>query len=92
MSQAPQNEVTVIWTLLGIFVGGVILDVLQAAYVRHAAHGSRFVSAVLSGSLTLCSILLWSTLLQNHEALGIPGALAFAGGSMLGTLAGVKRV
>ncbi|MBK8014905.1 MAG: hypothetical protein IPK13_26610 [Deltaproteobacteria bacterium] len=78
-------------TLLIIFAGGLVIDLLQTRYVASIAKGDRLRAAVMSGFITFGSLVLWGTLLQRAETLGLAGAGALALGAALGTLIGVWR-
>ena len=78
-------------TLIMIFLGGVFMDILHTAYIKSVARGSRWYSALLSGSITLAGCLLWSTVILKAENLGVYGLLSLASGSALGTALSFKR-
>ncbi|MCB9654450.1 MAG: hypothetical protein H6729_10020 [Deltaproteobacteria bacterium] len=78
-------------TLLIIFAGGLAIDLLQTRYVASVAKGDRLRAAAMSGLITFGSLVLWGTLLQRAETLGLAGAGSLALGAALGTLLGIWR-
>lgn len=82
---------TLILTLVGIFVGGVIVDWLHTRFVVAVAAGKKWRSGVFSTAVTLLSVLVWTTVIQHVEVLGISGALALALGAGVGTVLGFHK-
>lgn len=80
-----------LWKIVVIFVGGVVIDLLVTKYTRCVAGGRPKSAALLSGAITLSNLLIWGTIIQHAETLGLYGAFAMAGGSTIGTLLGTTR-
>lgn len=74
-----------------IFSAGVLLDVLVTKYTRCVAAGQPKTAAALSGLITLANLIIWGTVIQHGQDLGLYGAFAAAGGSSVGTLLGFRR-
>jgi hypothetical protein len=80
-----------IWQLFGIFVGGIVVDLLVTKYTRSVATGRPKTAAALSGIITLVNIGIWGTIFHGAETLGVYGAIAMALGASVGTLLGFKQ-
>jgi hypothetical protein len=80
-----------LWKFVAIFLGGIVIDLLVTKYTRSVAVGERATAAALSGLITLINVAVLGVIAQHMETFGLYGALAFAGGSSLGTLLGFAR-
>ena len=78
-------------SLILIFLGGVVMDLLHANYIRSLASGSVARAVVLSGTITGFSMLLWAEVLARTQSHGLAGIFALAVGAAVGTAVSLRK-
>ena len=74
------------------FVAGLVLDVVNATYVRAVADRARASAALLSGLGSLLWLLVFASVLSVLEpGAAVGNVLAYALGTSLGTWIGMRR-
>lgn len=83
----------IILEFAGLFVAGIVTDLLVTRYTRSVAEKKVWSATILSGVITFANFLL-ITLIVNEGAMGsLFGIAAYAGGNTVGTyVAMVKQV
>lgn len=75
--------------ILLIFLAGILIDLLAARYTRAIADRKLWPATLLSGLITLSTLLLLTGIIQESAMNSL--IFAYAGGNTIGTYIGLRK-